>query len=315
MSVNPSIPQSAVGGSYAGPLSFLRCPYTRELRGVDLAVLGIPFDLATTNRPGARFGPRALREQSAFVGEYPWGVWPWEFDLRKRFRVIDYGDVDFNVGYAARMVDEVQKIAGEILDAGVSLLGLGGDHFVALPLLRACAARHGPLALVHLDAHSDTWTSEDYNHGTMFYHAAKEGVVDAAHSVQIGVRTPNPDTHGFTILDARWLHEHGPRAAAEKVRSLVGSRAVYLTLDIDFLDPAYAPGTGTPVIGGPTTHQARELLFGLRGLNIVGGDQVEVSPPYDAPGQVTALAGATLAADLLYLLGLARQTPRHGGAR
>jgi len=310
MSVDRSIPQSAVGGSYAGPLSFLRCPYTRELSGVDLAVLGIPFDLATTNRPGARFGPRALREQSVFVGEYPWGVWPWEFDLRERFSVIDYGDVDFNVGYSERMIDEVQRIAGEILDEGVSLMGLGGDHFVAYPLLRAYAARHGPLALVHLDAHSDTWTSEDHNHGTMFYHAAKEGVVDAAHSIQIGVRTPNPDTHGFTILDARWLHEHGPRAAAEKVRSLVGSRAVYLTFDIDFLDPAYAPGTGTPVIGGPTTHQARELLFGLRGLNIVGGDQVEVSPPYDVPGQVTALAGATLAADILYLLGLARAERR-----
>ena len=310
MSVDRSIPQSAVGGSYAGPLSFLRCPYTRELSGVDLAVLGIPFDLATTNRPGARFGPRALREQSVFVGEYPWGVWPWEFDLRERFSVIDYGDVDFNVGYSERMIEEVQRIAGEILDEGVSLMGLGGDHFVAYPLLRAYAARHGPLALVHLDAHSDTWTSEDHNHGTMFYHAAKEGVVDAAHSIQIGVRTPNPDTHGFTILDARWLHEHGPRAAAEKVRSLVGSRAVYLTFDIDFLDPAYAPGTGTPVIGGPTTHQARELLFGLRGLNIVGGDQVEVSPPYDVPGQVTALAGATLAADILYLLGLARAERR-----
>jgi len=310
MSVDRSIPQSAVGGSYAGPLSFLRCPYTRELSGVDLAVLGIPFDLATTNRPGARFGPRALREQSVFVGEYPWGVWPWEFDLRERFSVIDYGDVDFNVGYSERMIDEVQRIAGEILDEGVSLMGLGGDHFVAYPLLRAYAARHGPLALVHLDAHSDTWTSEDHNHGTMFYHAAKEGVVDAAHSIQIGVRTPNPDTHGFTILDARWLHEHGPRAAAEKVRSLVGSRAVYLTFDIDFLDPAYAPGTGTPVIGGPTTHQARELLFGLSGLNIVGGDQVEVSPPYDVPGQVTALAGATLAADILYLLGLARAERR-----
>jgi agmatinase len=300
------LPQSAVGGSYAGPLSFLRSRHTRDLQGVDLAVLGIPFDLATTNRPGARFGPRALREQSAFVGEYPWGVWPWEFDLRERFSIVDCGDVDFNVGYTQRMVEAVEQTAGQILDAGVSLLCLGGDHFVAYPLLRAHAARHGPLALVHLDAHSDTWTSEDYNHGTMFYHAVKEGLIDAAHSIQIGLRTPNPDTHGLTILDARWLLEHGPRAAAERVRSLVGDRAAYLTLDIDFLDPAYAPGTGTPVVGGPTTHQARELLIALRGLNVVGGDQVEVAPAYDAPGQITALAGATLAADILYLIGLAR---------
>jgi agmatinase len=306
MSQNPALPESAVGGSYAGPLSFLRCAYTRELQGVDLAVLGVPYDLATTNRPGARFGPRALREQSAFVGEYPWGVWPWEFDLRERFRVIDYGDVDFNVGYPQRMLEEVERAAGRILDADVSLLGLGGDHFVAYPLLRAHAARHGPLSLVHLDAHSDTWTSEDYNHGTMFYHAAREGIIDPSRSIQIGIRTPNPDTHGLTILDARWLLDNGPGAAAERVRSLVGERPAYLTFDIDFLDPAYAPGTGTPVIGGPTTHQARELLFGLRGLNVVGGDQVEVAPHYDALGQITALAGATLAADILYLIGLAR---------
>ena len=307
-SSNPGLPESAVGGSYAGPLSFLRSPYTRDLQGAELAVLGIPFDLATTNRPGARFGPRALREQSAFVGEYPWGVWPWEFDLRERFSIVDCGDVDFNVGYPQRMIEAVEQRAGQILDAGVSLLGLGGDHFVAYPLLRAHAARHGPLSLVHMDAHSDTWTSEDYNHGTMFYHAVKEGLIDAAHSIQIGLRTPNPDTHGLTILDARWLLEHGARAAAERVRSLVGNRPAYLTLDIDFLDPAYAPGTGTPVIGGPTTHQARELLIALRGLNVVGGDQVEVAPAYDALGQITALAGATLAADILYLIGLARGT-------
>jgi agmatinase len=316
MSQKPVLPESAVGGSYAGPLSFLRCPYTRDLKDVDLAVLGIPFDLATTNRPGARFGPRALREQSAFVGEYPWGVWPWEFDLRERFSVIDYGDVDFNVGYPQRMIEEVERIAGHILDAGVSLLGLGGDHFVAYPLLRAQATRHGPLSLVHFDAHSDTWTSEDYNHGTMFYHAVRDGLIDAAHSIQIGLRTPNPDTHGLTILDARSLLEHGPRAAVERVRAVVGDRPVYLTLDIDFLDPAYAPGTGTPVIGGPTTHQARELLFGLRGLNVVGGDQVEVAPAYDALGQITALAGATLAADILYLIALARaerRAPKRSG--
>jgi agmatinase len=140
----------------------------------------------------------------------------------------------------------------------------------------------------------------------MFYHAVRDGIIDAAHSIQIGIRTPNPDTHGLTILDARALLEQGPRMAAERVRTVVGDRPAYLTLDIDFLDPAYAPGTGTPVIGGPTTHQARELLFGLRGLNVVGGDQVEVAPAYDSPGQITALAGATLAVDILYLIALAR---------
>ncbi|HET7765603.1 MAG TPA: arginase family protein, partial [Burkholderiales bacterium] len=134
----------------------------------------------------------------------------------------------------------------------------------------------------------------------------KEGIIDAARSIQIGIRTPNPDAHGMTVIDARTLLDQGPHAAAEKVRSLVGGGPAYLTLDIDFLDPAYAPGTGTPVIGGPTTHQARELLFGLRGLKVVGGDLVEVAPAYDSPGQVTALAGATLATDILYLMALAR---------
>ena len=177
---------------------------------------------------------------------------------------------------------------------------------MSYPLLQAQAARHGPLSLVHLDAHSDTWASEDRNHGTMFYHAVRDGIIDAAHSIHVGIRTPNPDTHGLTILDARALLDQGPRAAAERVRSVVGDRPAYLTLDIDFLDPAYAPGTGTPVIGGPTTYQARELLFGLRGLNVVGGDQVEVAPAYDSPGQITALAGATLAVDILYLIALAR---------
>jgi len=306
VSQNSALPQSAVGASYSGPLSFLRCAHTHDLQGAELAVLGIACDLATTNRPGARFGPRALREQSVLVGEYPWGVWPWEFDLRERFSVVDCGDVDFNVGYPQRMIEAVEQAARRILDAGVSLLGLGGDHSVSYPLLRAQAARHGPLSLVHLDAHSDTWASEDHNHGTMFYRAVKEGIIDAAHSIQIGIRTPNPDTHGLAILDARALLDQGPRAAAERVRSVVGGRPAYLTLDIDFLDPAYAPGTGTPVIGGPTTYQAREFLFGLRGLNVVGGDQVEVAPPYDSPGQITALAGATLAADILYLIALAR---------
>jgi agmatinase len=190
------------------------------------------------------------------------------------------------------------KLAGRILDAGVSLLGLGGDHFVSYPLLRAQAARHGPLSLVHLDAHSDTWASDDHNHGPCSI--TRKGMMRPTQSKSIRAgsrRTP-------AILDARWL----------SIRAACGSRAygpwwgqaAYLTLDIDFLDPAYAPGTGTPVIGGPTTHQARELLFALRGLNVVGGDQVEVAPPYDALGQITALAGATLAADILYLIGLAR---------
>lgn len=293
-------------GSYHGPSTFMSRPHTQELSGVDIAVIGIPFDLATTNRSGARLGPRAIREQSGFVGEYPWGVWPWDFNALERCKVIDYGDIPFSVGYPDSMRESVRTHCARILDSGANVLALGGDHYVSFPLLQAHAARHGPLSLVHFDAHSDTWTSAEHNHGTMFYHAARDGLVDPKASIQIGMRTPNPDTHGFTVLDANWVDAHDPQAIARRVREVVGSKPVYLSFDIDFLDPAYAPGTGTPVVGGPTTATARAILHALRGLKVVGGDQVEVAPAYDPVGQITALAGATIAADILHLIAAAR---------
>ena len=290
---------------YSGAVSFMRRPYRRDLAGVDIAVVGIPYDLGTTNRPGARLGPRGIREQSLLV-DFPWGVWPWDFNPFDRHTVVDCGDVAFTAGDVEGMIAAVEDEAWRILDAGVSLLSLGGDHFVSLPLLRAHARVHGPLSLVHFDAHSDTWAKEEYNHGSMFYHAVREGLVDPARSVQIGIRTPNPDTHGFNILHADRLASDGPETTAREIRRIVGDHKVYLTFDIDFLDPAYAPGTGTPVVGGPTTAEARAILTRLAGINVVGGDQVEVSPPYDPTGQITALAGATLAADILYLMAIAR---------
>ncbi|MGF1639366.1 MAG: agmatinase [Rhodospirillales bacterium] len=290
---------------FAGAFSFMRRPCGRDLAGVDIAVLGVPYDLGTTNRPGARLGPRAIREQSLLV-DYPWGVWPWDFNPFDRHAVLDCGDVAFEVGDVGRMVAAVEEEAGRIVAAGVALLALGGDHFVSLPLLRAHARHHGPLSLVHFDAHSDTWVDDGFNHGSMFYHAVREGLVDPARSVQVGIRTPNPHTHGFAILHADRVVRDGPDRTAAEIRRRVGDHAVYLTFDIDFLDPAYAPGTGTPVVGGPTTAEARAILAGLAGTRVVGGDQVEVSPPYDPSGQITALAGATLAADILYLISIAR---------
>jgi len=290
---------------YSGAISFMRRPYSRDLAGIDIAVIGIPYDLGTTNRPGARLGPRGIREQSLLV-DFPWGVWPWDFNPFDRHTVIDYGDVAFTAGAVDAMIAAVEEQAGRILDAGVALLSLGGDHFVSLPLLRAHAKTHGPLSLVHFDAHSDTWVKEEYNHGSMFYHAVREGLVDPARSVQVGIRTPNPDTHGFTLLHADRVARDGPEKTADAIRRVVGDHRVYLTFDIDCLDPAYAPGTGTPVVGGPTTAEARAILTRLAGINVVGGDQVEVSPPYDPTGQITALAGATLAADILYLISIAR---------
>ena len=300
----------AAGMTWAGPTTFARRSLTRDLNGVDIAVLGVPFDNATTNRPGARFGPRAIREMSTLSGEYPDGLWPWEVDLFATHRVVDYADVAFAPGYTEQMLANVERTAGDILDAGASVLGLGGDHLVAYPLLRAAAERFGPLSLIHLDAHSDTWdVGDELNHGTMFLRAAREGVVDPTTSAQVGMRTPN-ESHGFNVIHADEMFRLGIDATVDRIREVVGGRAAYLTVDIDFLDPAYAPGTGTPVVGGPTTWQARQILFGLRGLDVVGADLVEVAPAYDPSGQITALAGATLAHDELHLLAEARDRRR-----
>ncbi len=292
--------------AYSGELSFLRAGFAASPEGLDIAVLGVPYDLGTTGRPGARFGPRAVREQSVAVGEFKWGVWPWDYDVRKRHKIRDLGDVQGFTAYPERLGPALEKTASEVLDAGASLLAIGGDHFISLPLLRAHVRRHGPLALIHFDAHSDTWVDDDLHHGTMFYHALKEGLIDAAHSIQVGLRTPNPDTHGIEIISAERLLTISTAEVVEAIRTRVGDSSAYLTLDIDYLDPAYAPATGTPVCGGPDTALARRILKGLAGLRVVGGDLVEVAPHYEPAGQITALAGATIAADILYLIGAAR---------
>ena len=179
---------------------------------------------------------------------------------------------------------------------------IGGDHFGTYPVLRSYAKKYGPVSLVHFDAHSDTWGEQQQrlDHGTMFYHAAKEGLVDDSRSVQIGLRTTNDEPLGFNILDARWVHANGPEAVSRKILDIVGDNAAYLTFDIDCLDPSFAPGTGTPVCGGLSTHQALEIIRGIEGINLVGMDLVEVAPAYDV-GEITALAGATLAAEFLCL--------------
>jgi agmatinase len=287
--------------TYAGALSFMRRKYTRDLTGVDVAVTGVPLDTATTNRPGARLGPRAIRAASSIMAwERPYGM---SFDPFDRLAVVDYGDCFFDFGRPQQVPDAIEKHATEIISQGPALLSLGGDHFVSYPLLKAHARKHGaPLSLIHFDAHSDTWADEDdrIDHGTMFYHAAKQGIVDPASSAQIGLRTTNHDTMGFNVIDATWVHANGATAVIDKVREIVGERPAYLTFDIDCLDPSYAPGTGTPVCGGLTSHQALAILRGLAGVDIVGMDVVEVAPAYDV-GEITALAAASLAMEMLYL--------------
>ena len=307
MDIGHDLSQAMLHGvDYLGELSFARRRYTRDLDGADIAIVGIPFDGGTVNRPGARFGPRAIREQSSLVGCYPWGIYPWDSSPFSRCNVIDYSDIAFTTAYPDRMVSAVERTVGTILDSGVSVVALGGDHMVTYPLVKAHSAVHGPLALVHFDAHSDTWgMGDDLNHGTWGYLAAKQGLVDPAHSIQLGMRSPNPETLGFTVVEANPMLATPPAEMAARIRATVGGRPTYLTFDIDFLDPAYAPGTGTPVVGGPTTHYAREVLYGLAGMPIVGADVVEVAPPYDHAG-ITALAGATLVYDLLTLMSLTR---------
>lgn len=286
--------------TYSGALSFMRRKYARELAGVDLAVTGIPFDSATTNRPGARFGPRAIRQASA---QLSWAqLDDWGFDAFDKLAVIDYGDCEFDPGRPETIPQRIEEHARRIISQGAGLLALGGDHFITYPILKAHAEKHGPLSLIHFDAHSDTWEDDDgrVDHGTMFYHAAREGLIEAQRSVQVGLRTFNKDTWGFNQLKAPWVHERGAAAVSDKVQSIVGNHPCYLTFDIDCLDPACAPGTGTPVIGGLSSHQAQQILRGLAGVNLAGMDLVEVAPDYDV-GEITSLAGASLALEMIYL--------------
>lgn len=288
---------------FGGATSFLRRRYTKDLAGVDIAVTGIPFDQAVTNRTGTRLGPRAIREASALQPfDPPYG---WPFDVLSEFAIADCGDMAFDYGHVAAFPATLLEHMRRFVTADVPTVTLGGDHYITFPILQAYAEKHGPLSLLQFDAHSDSWPDDDMSridHGTFVYKAIRSGIVDPASSVQIGIRTTNPDTLGVTTIDARAVHEHGPAAAVARIKEVLGNRPVYLTFDIDAFDPAYAPGTGTPVWGGLTSAQAAIMLRDLAGINILGGDIVEVSPPFDTTG-ATAIAGAHVATELLCLIG------------
>lgn len=284
---------------FFGASTFMRRPYDRQLEQADIAILGVPFDLAVCNRPGARFGPRAIRQasrdMSSWKNQYPWGFNPFDY-----VTVSDYGDVIYRYGNAAEMVEQTQLCVGEILSRGVQTLCLGGDHFVSLPILREVAKRHGAVSLVHFDAHTDTERNDNpYDHGCVFYRAVEEGLVDPARSVQIGIRTDyDAAKDQFAVIDCPAVHRMGIDATVEKIKRVVGGNKTYLTFDIDALDPAYAPGTGTPVPGGLTSNQALEVLRGIRDIDFVGMDIVEVAPDYD-PAEITALLAAQLGLEYL----------------
>lgn len=287
--------------SYAGALSFMRRRYTRDLDGVDVAVWGVPLDAAVSNRPGARFGPQAIRRASAILCGDP--QYPFQCDPFKRLAVVDYGDCAFDYGRHAEIPGAIQAQAAAILERGTHLISLGGDHFVTWPLLQAHAARHGPLALVQFDAHQDTWDDDGdrLDHGTFVARAVRAGLVDPARSIQIGIRTHAPDDCGLEILDGYAFQALGVPAAIERILARVGAGPAYLTVDIDCLDPAFAPGTGTPVAGGLSSAQALMVLRGLGAIDWRGMDVVEVAPAYDH-ADVTAIAAAAVVQHYLGLL-------------
>lgn len=297
--------------THGGALSFLRRKYTDDLSGIDVAVSGIPYDCATTYRSGARLGPRAIRAASVQLAELL--AFPFGFDPFDHLAVADTGDCFVDAHHPATVVETIETHIAGILSAGASPLTFGGDHFVTYPILQAITKVHGPVALLHFDAHLDTWDDdgERMDHGSMFLRAKNEGLLDMDRSIQVGIRTHNTSDHGFDILTSPWVHAHGVDATIKAIKERVGAGKVYLTFDIDCLDPAYAPGTGTPVAGGLTSAQALGIVRGLTDLDFVGMDVVEVAPAYDH-AEITAIAAATLAHDYLCLLaekkGAQRQT-------
>ncbi len=287
--------------TYGGALSFLRRKYSHDLVGVDVAVSGIPFDNAVTYRPGCRLGPRAIRAASVQLAELK--AFPFGFDPFETLSVVDYGDCAIDPHHPETVVGSIEAHADQILETQTHMLTLGGDHSVTYPLLKAHAKKHGPVALIQFDAHCDTWADDGsrMDHGTMFARASAEGIIDVARSIQVGLRTFNDHDHGFEILTSPWIHRNGIDAALDVTRARAGGAPVYISFDVDGLDPAYAPGTGTPVSGGLSSWQALEFMRGLGELNLIGMDVVEVSPPYDH-AEITAIAAATVAHDWLCLL-------------
>ncbi|MEP0807594.1 MAG: agmatinase [Chloroflexota bacterium] len=296
---------------FMGIPSFMRLPVTRDLQAVDAAILGVPFDSGTSYRSGTRFGPRKIREASLMI----WGhnttlnVTP-----LKKLKAVDYGDVSVIPTSIEHTMTAITQAASEIIETGTTLITLGGDHSIALPLLRAHAKKHGPVSLVHIDAHIDTWEAEfeavPYSHGTPFRYALQEGLIREGEYMQIGIRGPvsgENDYNDARALGARivTIHEVMEKGVGEILREIHERMKgpVYVTVDIDSVDPAYAPGTGTPEVGGLTSYQLLQLVRGLHGLNLIGFDLVEVSPPFDH-GDITAILAANIVFEYLSLLAL-----------
>lgn len=294
---------------FSGPNTFMRLPSVNDLKGLDVAICGIPLDIGTSWRSGTRFGPKEVRSQSAMLRPYNLGTGAAPFDS---LQVADIGDLAINTFSLSDSLRIIAESYAAMLDYDVIPMAIGGDHSITLPILRSIAKRHGPVALVHVDAHADVnneMFGERECHGTVFRRAHEEGLINPSKVYQIGLRGTGYSADdfaeaagwGFQQFAAQELWGRSLSTLGTEIRRDIGDLPVYVTYDIDSLDPAYAPGTGTPEIGGLTTPQAMELIRALKGLNIVGADLVEVSPPYDTSGN-TALTGANILYEMLCVL-------------
>ncbi len=299
---------------FTGPATFARLPYIRTLEEVDVAVVGVPFDTGVTYRVGGRFGPNAVRAASVMLRPYNANLDVKPFDI---LSCVDYGDIAIVPGYIEPSYEAIEREVAPIVEAGVVPLLVGGDHACTLPHLRATRSR-GPVAVIDFDSHTDAWDSyfgEKYNHGTWMRRAIEEGLVDVDHSIEVGLRGPLYDRDDWTSLESELGLEYltteevfrlGPAETARRIRERVGDQPAFISFDIDVVDPAFAPGTGTPEVGGPTAHDMLAIVRGLTGIDFVGFDVVEVIPAYDPAGQ-TAFLAANLAYEMLSLLALRRR--------
>ncbi len=297
---------------FSGVRTFMRLPNNRDIENADAAIVGAPFDTGASFRAGARFGPEGIRSASHLLRPYNPSQ---DVEIFEHLSAIDYGDVTVVPGFIEESYEEIEKGLAEIHRAGVVPIVLGGDHSIALPELRAAAETHGPVALIQFDSHADTWDAyfgKKYNHGTVFKRAVEEGLLRPESSIQVGMRGSLYDAGdlqasrdlGLDLQTTDNVREAGIEQTIDRIQDRVGDTKVYVSFDVDFADPVYAPGTGTPEVGGFTSYEAQKFVRGLRGLDVVGCDVVEVYPQYDGPGQVTSLLAANIAYEFLSLIAM-----------
>lgn len=308
-------PSASASPRFAGIKTFMRLPYIKTTEDIDFAVIGIPFDTGCCYKNGARFGPTAIREASTLMRNYSMNL---DVNIYDYLSGIDYGDVDITPGYIMESYSQIEEGIRPFFDADVVPVALGGDHSITLAELRAAAKRFGPVALIHFDSHLDTWDDywgQKYTHGTPFRRACEEGLIDTAHSIQVGIRGSQygPDDIqgsvdlGFEVLTANQLHSIGIKKGIERIRNRVGSAKVFLSFDIDFVDPSMAPGTGTIEVGGFNGYETMTLVQGLKKINIIGMDLVEVLPGIDPSGR-TAYMAANIIHEVLSILALKKKS-------